>query len=103
MVGGDLRPFWAGFSAFPAVLHAHAVLIEDPAHVIAYLAPLCEVIRGRFVTLRQAGASTWGRLPNVSPSTPPPAQRILAVMDEFANLADAFPTNERRSCGTVPA
>jgi len=72
------------------------VLLEDPVHAIDHLALLCEVIQERFIILRQTGSSTWGRLPSVDPSRPPPAPRILAVMDEFAKLADALPTNERR-------
>ena len=78
------------FLPFQQHPNAHAVLLEDPSHAIDHLALLYEVIQRRFVTLREAGISTWGRLPH------PPAPRILAVMDEFANLADALPTNERR-------
>ncbi len=84
------------FLPFQQHPNAHAVLLEDPSHAIDHLALLYEVIQGRFVTLREAGVSTWGRLPSAGPSAPPPAPRILAVMDEFANLADALPTNERR-------
>ncbi|MCB8923977.1 MAG: hypothetical protein H6662_20545 [Ardenticatenaceae bacterium] len=78
------------FLPFQQHPNAHPVLLEDPSHAIDHLALLYEVIQERFIVLRQAGVSTWGRLPH------PPAPRILAVMDEFANLADALPTNERR-------
>lgn len=84
------------FLPFQQHPNAHAVLLEDPSHAIDHLALLYEMIQRRFVTLREAGVSTWGRLPSAGPSVPPPAPRILAVMDEFANLADALPTNERR-------
>lgn len=84
------------FLPFQQHPNAHAVLLEDPSHAIDHLALLYEVIQERFIVLRQAGVSTWGRLPSAGPSTLPPAPRILAVMDEFANLADALPTNERR-------
>jgi hypothetical protein len=78
------------FLPFQQHPNAHTVLLEDPSCAVGYLALLYEIIQKRFVTLREAGVSTWGRLPH------PPAPRILAVMDEFANLADALPTNERR-------
>ena len=37
---------------------------------------------------RNANVSTWGFLPNAGP-------RVMAVFDEFSNLADALPNNER--------
>lgn len=88
--------FWAGFSAFPA---ASYVLLEDLAHATDSLVLLCEVSRRHFVTLPEAGVSTWGRLPSNDPSAPSPVPRILAVIDEFANLADTLPT--KQTAGTV--
>ncbi len=84
------------FLPFQQHPNARTVLLEDPAQAIDHLALLYEVIRGRFIVLREAGVSTWGRLPSAAPSALPPAPRILAVMDEFANLADALPMNERK-------
>lgn len=84
------------FLPFQQHPNARAVLLEGPSQAIEHLELLYEEIQERFIVLRQAGVSTWGRLPGTGPSVLPPAPRILAVMDEFANLADALPTNERR-------
>jgi hypothetical protein len=84
------------FLPFQQHPNARTVLLEDPSQAIAHLALLYETIQARFLVLREAGASTWGRLPGGGSSASPPGPRILAVMDEFANLADALPANERR-------
>lgn len=85
----DFLPFQPHPKPIPHCLKIHLTLL-----IIFTL--LCETIQRRFVTLREADVSTWGRLPGADPSAPPPAPHILDVMDEFANLADALPTNERR-------
>jgi DNA segregation ATPase FtsK/SpoIIIE-like protein len=69
--------------------NAHTVLLSEPAVAIEQLALLYEEIQQRFTVLRDSGTSTWGRLPQ------PPAPRTLAVLDEFANLADALPNPQR--------
>ena len=48
------------FLPFQQHPNAHAVLLEDPSRAIDYLALLYEMIQRRFVTLREAGVSTWG-------------------------------------------
>jgi hypothetical protein len=77
------------FLAFQRHPNAHIVLLDNPAEAIAHLFLLYELIQQRFVVLRQAEVSTWGRLPH------PPAPRVLAVMDEFSNLADSLQPRDR--------
>lgn len=103
LAGSYLRPFWLDFLPFQQHSYAHTVLLGDPSPAMDHLALLCEITRRRFVTLREASASTWGRLPSTGPSAPPPAPRILAVMDKFANLADAPLPRNGGSCGVAPA
>ncbi len=83
---GRSGPDFLPFQQHP---NAHVVLLDDPSHAIDYLVVLCEITQRRFVTLREAGVSTWGRLPSADRPAPPPAPRLLAVMDEFA------PTHQR--------
>ncbi|MFQ5419022.1 MAG: hypothetical protein ACE5EY_01535, partial [Anaerolineae bacterium] len=73
------------FLPFQQHPNAHTVLLEDPVCTTDRLALLCEVIQERFITLRQAGVSAWGRLLIADPSAPHPAPHVLAVTDEFAN------------------
>ena len=97
----------SGLDFLPLQEHAnaHTVLLEEPTQAIEYLSQLYEITQERFIMLRQAGVSTWGRLlgsvtgreiDTHSLSHPSPGPRILAVMDEFANLADALPQNQRK-------
>lgn len=69
--------------------NAHLILLNDPAQAVGYLQNLYAEILRRFEQLREAGISTWGRLPDAGP-------RLLSVMDEFSNLADTLPNNERK-------
>ncbi len=91
--------------------NAHTVLLEEPGEAVDHIALLYEIIQQRFATLRAAGVSTWGRLLSggaeerrsrgasefsPAPLLPcPPAPRILAVLDEFANLADGLDGRQR--------
>lgn len=77
------------FLPFRDHANAYTVVVNDPAGAITYLLKLYDEIQSRFNLLRQAGVSTWGRLGGVA------GPRILAVLDEFANLADALPGRER--------
>jgi DNA segregation ATPase FtsK/SpoIIIE-like protein len=109
------------FLPFQGHANAHTVLLEEPTQATEHLSLLYEMIQERFITLRQAGVSTWGRLlsrgaegqrsrgeyglENGSFSSAPPhpftpssspGPRILAVVDEFANLADGLPDSQRK-------
>jgi hypothetical protein len=64
------------------------VLMQTGLEAIAYLDALYAEIQKRFTVLRAAGASTWGRVVNAAP-------RILAVFDEFSNLADNMDKRNR--------
>ncbi|MCB0027491.1 MAG: hypothetical protein KDE28_06265, partial [Anaerolineales bacterium] len=75
--------------------NAYLTLLRDPDQAIELLAQLYEVIQRRFLLLRQACVSTWGRLGSLELDDPTPG-RILVVVDEFANLADALPGRERQ-------
>ena len=81
----------SGLDFLPFRLHPNArlVLLDDPAQAVGYLQNLYAEILRRFAQLRDANVSTWGRLPGAGP-------RLLSVMDEFSNLADALPGNERK-------
>ncbi|MCI0563796.1 MAG: hypothetical protein MN733_35425 [Nitrososphaera sp.] len=78
--GLDFLPFYE----WP---NAYLVLLDDPGHSINYLMALYEEVQQRQAVLREAGLSTWSMLAN--------ARRILAVIDEFSNLADSLPGRER--------
>ena len=73
------------FLPFQQHPNAHAVLLEIRLTLLIILHCYAEVIQRRFVTLREAGVSTWGQ---ATTSTCP---RILAVMDEFANFGRCPP------------
>jgi len=81
----------SGLDFLPFQHHPNArlVLLDNPAQAVGYLQNLYAEILRRFVQLRSANVSTWGRLPGAGP-------RLLSVMDEFSNLADALPGNERK-------
>ncbi len=78
------------FLPFQAHPNAHTQLLPEASASITALAGLCEMIQERLGGLRDAGVSTWSRLSN------PPAPRLLVVLDEFANLADALSDGERK-------
>ena len=69
--------------------NAYTLVVNDPAGAISHLLTLYDEIQRRFTYLRRVGVSTWSRLPHNS------EPRILIVVDEFANLADALPGRER--------
>jgi hypothetical protein len=69
--------------------NVQTVLLSESTIAIEQLALLYEEIQQRFAILRDNSASTWGRLPH------PPAPRTLAILDEFANLADALSNPQR--------
>ena len=78
------------FLPFQTHANAHMQLLPEAAASLPALAGLCEMIQERLGVLRDAGVSTWSRLPD------PPAPRLLVVLDEFANLADALSDGERQ-------
>lgn len=77
------------FLPFDSHPNAQTVVLPDASQAIGYLAQLYEEILRRFTILRATAVSTWGRL------NPAPSPRLLAVMDEFANLADSLPDKQR--------
>ncbi len=82
----------SGLDFLPFIEHENCkvITLDDPAQAIGYLGALYAEIQRRFIMLRQAGASTWGRLRGAGP-------RVLAVFDEFSNLADSLPNDQRES------
>jgi hypothetical protein len=70
--------------------NANLTLLDNPADAVGYLEAIYAEIQRRFVTLRDAGVSTWGRLPGAGP-------RLLAVFDEFSNLADSLSNQDREA------
>jgi hypothetical protein len=70
--------------------NAHTRIIT-PGGAIEHLDALFGEIQRRFVKLREVGASTWGRAGNAVGGA-----RVLTVIDEFSNLADALPDSERK-------
>ncbi|GAB4577533.1 MAG: hypothetical protein Fur0022_02640 [Anaerolineales bacterium] len=80
----------SGLDFLPFQNHPNTCLImlPNPAQAIQYLYSLIAEIQKRFVILREAGVSTWGRLAGAE-------ARVLAVFDEFSNLADALSNSER--------
>lgn len=81
----------SGLDFLPFRSHPNAVtiLLSNPADAVDYLQSLYGEIARRFEILREAEVSTWGRLPS------PPGPRVLAVFDEFSNLADSLDNNGR--------
>mgnify|MGYP001562268024 CR=1 FL=1 len=81
----------SGLDFLPFRNHPNAslALLQDPAEAIGYLQSLYAEVEKRFEILREAGVSTWGRLEGDHDP------RVLAVFDEFSNLADALPAAER--------
>ncbi len=79
----------SGLDFIPFRDHANATLrlMRDPLEAVGYLSAIYDEMERRFALLREAGASTWGRLP--LPITLQ-APRLLAVFDEFSNLADSL-------------
>lgn len=76
--------------------NAHTILLPQAEAAIDHLAVLYEVIQQRLTYLRQHRTSTWGRLPASSLSQPHPP-RLMAVVEEFANLADALDGKQREA------
>jgi len=77
------------FVPFQQHPNASVVVLRHPADAVDYLAALYEVVEARFEWMRKVGANTWGRAPGRKPP------RVLAVFDEFSNLADSMDTRNR--------
>ncbi|HLF01919.1 MAG TPA: hypothetical protein VI547_08060, partial [Anaerolineales bacterium] len=77
------------FQPFQQHPNASLVILEDPSDSIDYLATLYDVVHARFEWMMKVGASTWGRAPGRKPP------RVLAVFDEFSNLADSLTGAQR--------
>lgn len=97
VIAGALADGWqviifdrSGLDFLPFQNHPNTrlILLPEPMQAIDYLTALFGEIQRRFIILRNANVSTWGFLPNAGP-------RVMAVFDEFSNLADALPNNER--------
>ena len=97
VIAGALADGWqvvifdrSGLDFLPFQNHPNArlILLPDPGEAIGFLNGLFAEIQKRFIVLREAGVSTWGRLTGAE-------ARVLAVFDEFSNLADALPNAER--------
>jgi hypothetical protein len=73
----------SGIDFHPFRVHPNCRIVEwdNPREPIAYLAALYELVCERQRLLAGELKTTWGQLPNAGP-------RILAVIDEFSNLAD---------------
>lgn len=82
----------SGLDFLPFRDHPNAQLtrLDSPAQAIGYLQGLYRLVRERQNTLAAAGCSTWGRLPGAGP-------RVLAMFDEFSNLADGLSNTDRES------
>lgn len=78
------------FLSFDDHPNAHIQRLDEPAAAVFYLEQLYGEIQRRFGILTAARVSTWGRLPDAGP-------RVLAVFDEFSNLADSLDSGERES------
>jgi len=81
----------SGLDFLPFRHHANAclVLLPDPGEAIGYMLSLYSEIERRFGILRDNGISTWERLAGEH------EPRVLAVFDEFSNLADALSGADR--------
>jgi len=77
--------------------NAHTILLPQAEAAIDHLAVLYEVIQKRLTYLRQHRTSTWGRLPAPSHASPAHPPRLMAVVEEFANLADALDGKQREA------
>ncbi len=77
------------FLPFRSHPNVSLVMLRDPADAIDYLAALYEVVAARFEWMLKVGANTWGRAPGRKPP------RVLAVFDEFSNLADSLTGKQR--------
>jgi len=92
----------SGLDFFPFDDHpnVHTVLLPEAEMAIGQLALLYELVQQRLTILRQLRTSTWDRI-NLPPGTPHPGPRILVVIDEFANLADALEGKQREALWRV--
>jgi hypothetical protein len=77
------------FQPFQQHPNASLVILEDPSDSVDYLTALYDVVHARFEWMMKVGASTWGRAPGHKPP------RVLAVFDEFSNLADSLTGAQR--------
>lgn len=85
------------FLPFQSHPNAHTILLPDASEAIDHLALLYELIQQRLAYLLQHRVSTWGRLLGGSPSYPAHPPRLMAVVEEFANLADALDNKQREA------
>lgn len=81
-------PSGLDFLPFKAHQNARLVTLSDASEAVGYLRALFELIRERQAKLAAAGVSTWSRLPGAGPE-------VLAVFDEFSNLADSLDNRDR--------
>jgi hypothetical protein len=81
----------SGLDFLPFRNHPNAalILLPDPAEAIGYMLSLYSEIERRFGILRDRKVSTWGQLPGEH------GPRVLAVFDEFSNLADGLSGGDR--------
>jgi hypothetical protein len=86
VVIGDRAP--VDFKVFEARPNFYSLLLDDPAHVLPYLAAINREITARWALLYKAGASTWSRLDHAGP-------RVVIVFDEFAALLDDIDGREK--------
>ena len=88
----------SGLDFLPFVDHpnVHTILLPEAEKATECVALLYEFVQERLAILRQLRTSTWDRI-NVPPGTPHPGPRILVVIDEFANLADALEGKQREA------
>ena len=77
--------------------NAHTVLLPEAEEAIDHLATLYKVIQQRLTYLRQQQKSTWGRLLAETPNPQHHPPRLMAVVEEFANLADALDGKQREA------
>jgi hypothetical protein len=105
----------SGLDFLPFREHPNAVLqlLRHPTDAVGYFSSVYDEMERRFALLREAGASTWGRLSPLPAWHPERREaqskdvrpgeglgmrllpRLLAVFDEFSNLADSLADKER--------
>ena len=77
--------------------NAYTVLLPDAQEAIGHLVVLYEVILQRLAYLRQHRASTWGHLLSPTPTGQSHPPRLMAVVEEFANLSDALDGKQKEA------
>lgn len=84
----------SGIDFYPFADHPNANLVilnnTAPVAIIEYLRSLYEELQRRLNMMFADRASTWKQMVGAGP-------RVLAVIDEFSNLADAMPTTNDRN------